>query len=596
MLRTHDLDRSEDRERHGAESITLEIIRGKLLATADEMGIVLARSSMSPVIYEVLDFACGICDPDAQLITQSNGITLFTGTFAAQVEAIKAKHAGSIRAGDIYMTNDPFEGGTHTADIALIKPVFVEGELLAFAISVAHWSEVGGKVAGSLSPDATEIFQEGILFPGVRVYREGKRQDDIIQMVAANVRLPKMSLGDLNAGLAAVRIAETRLVEICEKYGVAQVHETFEHILTTSERLSRQAVAALPDGSYHAKDWIDGDGVSDERIPVRVTVRIEGDAMTFDFTGCGPQRSGPINCTRGALLSSVKTVFKALVNPHAPANDGWFRPVRLTIPEGTVFSALKPAPTGWYYEGSAQASELVWMALAPLAPERFSAGSYMSLCASYICGRDPKSGETFVHIEPHVGGWGATNHRDGTSALIATTDGDTYNHSIELLEAKFPLRVHRYALNVEDGAGAGRYRGGFGAVREYEILTDDAFTYASLGRSIERPWGLEGGGSGSLNYFEVESGTERYRGARVPSTPLKKGDRVKIVTAGGGGFGDPFARPTAEVLRDVRDDYLTPAKASQQYGVVIGPDGGVDEQATRVMRAGNGAGNGTPGD
>jgi N-methylhydantoinase B len=569
------------------DPITLEIIRGKLLAIADEMGIALARSSMSPVIYEVLDFACGICDAEAQLVAQTNGITLFTGTFAGQVEFIRRKFKKRMRPGDIYMTNDPYKGGTHTPDIALIKPVFVDGEVLAYAISVAHWSEVGGSVAGSIAPDASEIFQEGVRFPGVRIYREGERQEDLEDLIATNVRLPKMSLGDLNAGLAAVRMADVRLLELAARYGAPALRACFEHILAIGERLSRAAVAALPDGVYEAEDWIDGDGVAPDQIPVRVQVTIAGENITFDFTGCAAQRRGPINCAYGALLSSVKTVFKALVDPQAPSNEGYFRPVKVICPDGTVFTATQPAPTGWYYEGSAQASELVWRALAPLAPQRFSAGSYMSLCASYICGRDPESGEVFVHIEPHDGGWGATDEHDGTSALIATTDGDTYNYSIELLEAKFPLRCVRYALNVEDGVGAGRFHGGFGVLREYEIVADDAFTYASIGRSIERPWGLAGGGPGTPNYMEIESGGKLSRTARVPHAPLARGDRVRLVTGGGGGYGDPFTRPVEAVLADLRDDYITEAVAREQYGVVLRPDG-VDESATRARRAARG--------
>ena len=571
----------------GAESpdpVTLEIVRGKLLASADEMGIVLARSSMSPVIYEVLDFACGICDPDGQLLVQTNGITLFTGTFALQVEAMIRKYQGDIRPGDVYMTNDPFEGGTHTCDIALIKPVFVDGALFAFAISVAHWSEVGGSVAGSISPDATEIFQEGIRFPGIRLCRDEQVQSDVLDLIRANVRLPTMSLGDLNAGLAAVRIADARLHEIVAKYGAPSVRATFSHILESSERLSRAAVAALPDGVYQAEDWIDGDGNSDERIPVRVEVRIEGEQITFDFTGTSAQRGGPINCAFGALHSAVKTVFKSLVDPQAPANEGWFRPVAVLCPAGTVFTATSPAPTGWYYEGSAQASELVWKALARLAPERFSAGSYMSLCGTYFYGRDPESGEPFVHIEPAVGGWGATASRDGTGALIATTDGDTYNYSVELFEAKFPLYIRQYALNVAGGAGVGRYRGGFGAVREFEMRADDAFTYASMGRSVERPWGLDGGGPGSTNYLEIVSDGVRQRVARIARRDLQPGDRVTVVTGGGGGFGDPLTRPPEEVAEDVRTDYLTAAAAREEDGVVIGEDGAPDEAATAALR------------
>jgi len=570
------------------DPVTLEIVRGKLLAAVDEMGIVIARTSMSPVIYEVLDFACGILDTKAQLIVQTNGITLFTGTFSFQLQAIQKKFGDDIRPGDVYMTNDPFEGGTHTCDVALIRPLFDGGKLRAFAIAVAHWSEVGGSVAGSIAPNATEIYQEGIRFPGIHVCRDDKLLPDVVDLIRENVRLPTMCLGDLNAELAAVRIAEVRFHEIEQKYGSGIMDATFDYILETSEQLSREAVAALPDGSYRAVDIIDGDGISDEQIPVCVEVRIAGERMTFDFTGTSGQRPGPINCAYGALHSAVKTVFKSLVDPQGASNEGWFRPVEIICPDGTVFTAQKPAPTGWYYEGSAHASELVWKALAEIAPDRFSAGSYMSLCGAYICGKDPETGEIFVHIEPAVGGWGATSTRDGTAALIATTDGDTYNYSVELFEAKFPLLVRQYALNTDEGVGEGRYRGGFGAVREFDILADDAFTYASFGRSVEPPWGLKGGAKGSCNFMEIESDKETRRVARIPYHALQPGDRVRVVTGGGGGYGDAFARPPQEVLDDVLNDYITPAIARDQYGVALTPDGGVDDTATETLRAARG--------
>ena len=373
--------------------------------------------------------------------------------------------------------------------------------------------------------------------------------------------------------------------EIDKKNGSGVTNATFNYILKTSEQLSREAVAALPDGSYRAADIIDGDGISDEQIPVCVEVRIDGERMTFDFTGTSAQRHGPINCAYGALHSAVKTVFKSLVDPQGASNEGWFRPVKIICPDGTVFTANKPAPTGWYYEGSAHASDLVWKALAEIAPDRFSAGSYMSLCGAYICGKDPESGEIFVHIEPAVGGWGATCTRDGTAALIATTDGDTYNYSVELFEAKFPLLVHQYALNTDEGVGEGRYRGGFGVVREFDILADDAFTYASFGRSVEPPWGLKGGAKGSCNFMEIKSTKEIRRVARIPYHALQPGDRVRVVTGGGGGYGDAFARPPQEVLDDVLNDYITPAIARDQYGVVLTPDGGVDGTATETLRA-----------
>lgn len=567
------------------DPVTVEIIKGKLLATADEMGIILARTSMSPVIYEVLDFACGITDAKAQLVAQTNGITLFTGTFAMQVQSILQKFGERILPGDVFITNDPYAGGTHTADIALIKPIFTGDRLIAFAISVAHWSEVGGKVPGSLSPDATEIYQEGVQFTQLHLFHEGVLVDEVVEIIAANVRLPKMSLGDLNAEIAAVRIADARLQEICARYGVDTLLHTFNDILDHGERISRQAIREIPDGVYTADDYIDGDGISEQQFPIHVTVTVRGDEMTVDFTGTSPSVQGPINCARGALMSATKTIFKAITDPQAPSNEGWFRPLRIIIPENTVFSATKPTPTGWYYEGSAYVSELVWKALAPVAPYRLTAGSYVSLCATYIVGFDPRNHDLFVHIEPHNGGWGAGIDKDGESGLIATTDGDTYNYPVELVEGKFPLRVERYSFNTEDGAGAGRFRGGFGLVREYRVLTDRAGTYGSIGRSIERPWGVAGGCSGTVNYMEIITDGQRYRGARVPHTPLRAGTLIRIVTGGGGGYGPPDEREPSRVVDDVLDDVITKEHAWEAYGVAIRDDMRVDEAATRRKRA-----------
>ncbi len=567
------------------DGITLEIIRGKLLAIVDEMGLVLARSSMSPVIYEVLDFACGICDPEGQLVAQTNGITVFTGIFSTVIRSVCAKFAGNIHPGDVFLSNDPYEGGTHLCDVAVIAPIFAGETLIAFGIAVAHWSEVGGKAPGSLPPDATEIFQEGIRFPALKLFDRGRRQDVIYEIIEANVRLPRMSLGDLNAELAGVRIAERRVAELLEKYRPEQLSLAFAHILANSERLSRAAVAAMPQGTFTATDWIDGDGIVDQRFPVQVAVTIEGDAVTVDFTGSCGQLQGPVNCSRGALISAVKTVFKALVGPQAPSNEGWFRPLTVIAPPATVFTAVAPAAVGWYYEGTGQASELVWKALAPLLKQRVSAGSSNSLCVTVLAGTGDAATDPFVLVEPGMVGWGGTDERNGASVVSAITNGDTFNYSVELLEAKFPLRVRQYALNVAGGVGAGEHRGGFGSIREYEILSSQAFLNASFGRSIERPWGIDGGNEGSCNYVEVIRNGETLRGARMPVLSLAKGDRVLLVTGGGGGYGAPRHRVAEDVAADVRGEYLTAGQAEDQYGVVLDDDRAVDLAATAARRS-----------
>ncbi|WP_216654802.1 hydantoinase B/oxoprolinase family protein [Pseudogemmobacter hezensis] len=549
------------------DPVTLEIVHGKLLSVVDEMGIVMQRTSMSPVIYEVLDFACGICTADAGLVAQTNGITLFTGTFGTQLQSVIDVYAGDIQPGDIFVTNDPYHGGTHACDFAIIRPVFWQGDLVAWALNVAHWVDVGGAVPGSLPPDATSSFQEGLRLSRIRLARGDVLNEEIVRIIRENTRLPEIAMGDLNAQIATVRIAEKRLHEVLSRYGAPLLRRCFAAIIDSAALRARAIIGQLPDGVYEAKDVIDGDGVSDDPIAVQVKITIAGESVEVDFTGCPPAARGPINCGPGALQSAVKSVFKALVAPQEPSNEGWFRPLTIHAAPGTVFTAQKPSPTGWYYEGSVQASELVWKALARFMPERFSAGSYSSLCVIYLSGHGP-DGEEFIHIEPTHGGWGACADQDGANAVISLTDGDTYNYSVELLEAKFPLRVRRYDFNTEGGAGGGKYRGGFGVVREYEVLSDGTVLTGSFGRNATAPWGAEGGLDGSVNRFEVvEAGSGQVTSyGRLSARRLNRGDLVRVITGGGGGWGLPAERDPAAIKADLRAGLITSAEARRIYG------------------------------
>ncbi len=569
-----------------SDSFTIEILRDKLAATADEMGVVLARTSMSPIVYEVLDFACGLTDAEGRVVAQTNGLTLFTGTFGPQVRSLIERHGlEGMRDGDVFATNVPYDGGTHTCDVCLVKPILVGGRVIAFGVSVTHWIEIGGAIPGSIPPDATEIYQEGFQLPGVRVYDGGKRNEAIVSLIAANIRLPRTGLGDLNAGVAAVSIGERRLLEACERYGAGLVLAAFERVLEHGEQTARAAIRKIPNGTYRAEDVIDGDGVSGRHLPIVVEVTVGDDWIHADFSGCAPEAAGPVNCSTGALLSACKTVIRAVTDPQARSNDGFFAPFSLTVPPGTVFSAQPPAPTGWYYEGAAFAGDLLWKALAPVCPDHLGAGSYTSLCCSYIVGRDAETQELFVLAEPNVGGWGGSALGDGESALIATTDGDTYNFPVEVVEARFPVLVERYELNLA-GGGAGRHRGGFGVVREYRVHgVEDAYGYGSVGLSGRRPWSLDGGAEGTNNYLEYVRGGAPERHGRVARVPLADGAIVRSVTATGGGFGDPRGRDPKLVRADVLDGYVTVDSARADYGVVLDPQTlEVDEAETARLR------------
>jgi N-methylhydantoinase B len=570
------------------DPFTLEIIKDKLTAIADEMGAVLARASMSPIVYEVLDFACGVTDPHGQVVAQTNGLTLFTGTFRPQVASVLQKYGHDLHPGDVFMTNDPYRGGTHICDVCLAAPIFAGKELVGFGVSITHWIEIGGAMPGSIPPDATEIFQEGVLIPCVRVASGDRMQPELLDLIAANVRLPKVALGDLHAGTAAVRIADRGVVEIAERYGTAALTAAFESLFAHGEAQARRALTALPDGVYEASDVIDGDGISDDELPIRVRVTVRGDTMEVDFTGTSPASRGPVNCTRGALESACKTVFRAITDPQERSNEGCFRPFTIICPPGTIFTAEAPTPTGWYYEATAFATELVWKALAPAAPDRLGAGSYVSLCVSYVVGRDA-DGEVFVLAEPNDGGWGADAGADGASGLIATVDGDTYNFPVEVIESRFPLRVERYSFDedADAGAGAGRNRGGRGIVREYRVLNGSgAVGYGSMGGWRRRPWGLHGGGQGTNNYLEYVAGDETRRHGRVNRIDLQHGDLIRVVTGAGGGYGSPLEREPERVLADVQDGYLSAAEARDVYRVVLDDRAQtVDGAATTALRA-----------
>jgi N-methylhydantoinase B len=571
----------------GADPFTEEIIKDKLGAIADEMGVVLARTSMSPVVYEVLDFACGLADRDGQVIAQTNGITVFTGTFRPQIESVLRKFgAEALQAGDIYVTNDPYAGATHICDICLIAPIFEAGALLGFAVSVTHWVDIGGGMPGSIPPDATEIFQEGLLVPCLLLARAGTVDAGILDLLRANVRLPQMALGDLHAGMAAVAIGERGVRDLHRRYGVDALESSTASLLAQGERLSRAEIAKIPNGVYTAEDSIDGDGVSDDPIPIRVTVTVHDERVEVDFTGSSPQVRGPINCARGALESACKTAFRAITAPQAASNDGAFRPFAIHCPDGTVFTAQRPAPTGWYYESTAFATELVWKALAPVLPDKLGAGSYVSVCATYVVGPGEGS-EVWVLVEPNDGGWGADHELDGENGLISSVDGDTYNFPVEVIESRFPLRVDRYALAIERGAGAGRRRGGFGLVRDYRILDErGAVSFGSMGGWRRRPWGLHGGGEGtnnSLEYLRADGSTSRHGRAKQD---VVAGDVVRIVTGGGGGYGDPLEREPERVAADVLDGYVSVDDAAAVYGVIVdGVTGAVDADATAERRA-----------
>ena len=548
---------------------TQEIIKDALVAVGYEMFDAMIRTSMSPIIYETTDFAVGVTDAVGNLLAQGNGVAAFLATLDTAVQAALEHYPspGDVAPGDVLITNIPYEGGgTHLSDVVILVPVFHGERLIAWTVNKAHWTEVGGAQAGSVSTDATEIFQEGLQFPFIKLYESDRINRALVAMIQANVRLPDSTIGDMYAGVAAANVGARRLSDMVEKYGVGTVVDAMASLLDYGERMTREELKKLPAGVYEAEDVVETDGLGGGPFRIKVKVTIAPDGLTADFTGTSGPAIGPINCSRTGLVTGVRCVFKAITNPEIPANGGCFRLLDVVCPPGTLISAQAPAPVSLYYEPLIAAMDVMWKALAPVLPDRLPAGHQRAVNATFVAGLHPDTGELFVLGEPLVGGWGATQSRDGDGGQFCCANGETYNVPTELFESRYGLKVEQYAFHNDDG-GAGERRGGKGVVLDYRVTAEEVFVTYATSRSRVPPWGLKGGQPGSLNSLKVikaDGTVDTYE--MCTRVRVAKGDLIRLTTATGGGFGDPRRRPREHVEQDIRNGFVTPEQAARDYG------------------------------
>lgn len=557
------------------DPFTLEIVKDTLLSIGDEMFHTLARTSMSPIIYEVLDFACGLTDNKGQLLTQGNGIAGFIGTLSYMVKDVLAKYAqqDAIRPGDIFIINDPYGGGgTHLSDVGLVMPIFYDGELVGFSANKAHWTEVGGKDPGSFTNDSTDIYQEGLQFPCIKLVDEGKINEPLVEMIQTNVRFPDLSIGDMWAQIAALKIGDKRFNELCEKYSKETVSASIELLLNQGEQMARNAIRKLPNGEYTASNYIDGDGLGNGPFRIQVKVTITDDRFICDFRGSHPQVPGPVNGSYTTLVTDVRTIFLAITNPSQDANDGVFRQLEILTDKGSIFSAERPAPVSNYWESGSSGGDLVCEALAPFLPDRLAAGHFLSVCSVTLAGNHHETDEPFLIVEPSVGGWGAGEGQDGARGQFCIGDGETYNIPVEVAESRYGVMVDAYKLRC-DGKGAGEFIGGSGVIRSYRALTDNQKATVTYGRHLYAPWGVNGGEEGSTNEFSIVKNTGEVDGpyGMYARYELNKNDVLVLATGTGGGFGNPFHRPVENVQQDVKNGYFSVSDAETKFGVLLHP-------------------------
>jgi N-methylhydantoinase B len=548
------------------DPITLEIIQNSLQATADEMFAAMKKTAMSSIIYEVLDMGTGITDAVGQLASSGAGIPGFIGVLDKSVKVLLEKFSkpGDIEPGDVFITNDPYYGGvTHLNDLVVCMPVFAEGRIIAWTANIAHNSDVGGKSPGSLSADATEIFQEGLRLPAIKMIAKGEPIPGIFDIITVNSRMPDFLEGDLWAAIAAVRIGARRLNELAVKYGVSTFEAAMAGFMDHGEKIALAALATLPHGTFELTEEQD-----DGRF-FNVKVTISDTEFVIDLRDNPEQDAGPSNAGYDDTLVSMQVIFKALTSPDSPANEGSFRPLKVLTKEGTTFHAREPAAVGFYYEIGIRGNDLVWRCLAPHIPEKLPAGHFSSIAGTFIGGIHPDTGRQYTIIEPQIGGWGASNGRDGNSAIFSAVHGETYNCPAEISEARNGLFVDRMELNTAPG-GEGEFTGGRGIRMDYRIRRDNSFLTLGYTRSRILPWALDGGNEGSSNHAVVmrtDGTSERY--AFGSGIRVDKDDVIRIMTGAGGGMGNPRDRDPAKVRQDVKNEYLTAEHAAEVYGVKV---------------------------
>ncbi|MGE0798704.1 MAG: hydantoinase B/oxoprolinase family protein [Lautropia sp.] len=570
------------------DPITLEVVKNALSSIADEMALVLMRSAYSPVVRDSMDYSTALCDADGRVVAQGLTLAVQLGAFPDAMAQLIRRWGGGMHAGDIFVMNDPYGGGgQHLPDIYIIKPIFGAGRIEGYACTMAHHSDVGGLAPGSTAIHASDIHQEGLRLPWLRLYSGGEPDQALFEIIEKNTRQPVQVLGDLRAQVSACAVAERGLLALLARYGAERLRPCFGSILDQAERLMRAFIRQIPDGRYRASDWIDGLGERPQALRIEVCVEVSGDEIAIDFSGTAAQVPAAINCPIAMVRSSAYCAIRSVTSPDIPNCDGYMRPVRIHAPAGSILNPNEPAACAARGVMGYRVFDVIMAALAQVLPQRVVAagegGPTLFSCGGWHEGRP------FVLTEVMVGTWGARAERDGVEG-ISNPAANLSNQPVELIEAELPLEVVRYGM-VRDSGGAGRSRGGLAYVREFRLLAEQAVFTTRADRRDHPPYGLAGGmpGTGSVNeLLSAQGGTPGTRA--LPTMPMealawRRGDVFRHVSAGGGGFGDPLLRDPQAVLEDVLDDKVGIEAARRLYGVVIAADGRcLDLAATQALR------------
>ncbi|MEP7205880.1 MAG: hydantoinase B/oxoprolinase family protein [Casimicrobiaceae bacterium] len=567
------------------DPFALELIKNALVALADEMALTVYRTARSFVVKEALDFSTALFLADGQLIAQGTCLPFHLGAMPFAVKAVTGAYPGRILPGDLFITNDPYDGSTHLPDIVLVKPVFHRGKLLGFSVALAHMTDIGGRMPGGNASDSTEIYQEGLRIPPSRLWREGEPDETMLRLIERNVRVPDKVLGDIRSLVAACVVGEREMLKLADRYGGEAFEQYCRDLLDYTERFTRAEIGKLPKGEWTFVDYLDGDGVDPGPIRIEAKVTIRADDMTIDLTGSAPQVRGAINCVYPFTLSTALACVRSIVDLSIPNNAGYFRPIEVIAPRGTVVNPRPPGAVAARGITGIRIADTIFGALAQAVPDILPACGSNAPDVGISFGGIDEQGEPCVYLEFLLASWGGGPDRDGMDACTGTLVNYS-NAPVEMIEADQPIVVERYAL-VPDSGGPGRYRGGLALERHLRFKATNATLQIRSDRRDHPPYGLEGGRCGAPSSVSIlrADGTDEACPAKFLTT-VNHGDVLRVRLAGGGGHGAPELRDVAAVLADVVEQKMSIAHARDAYGVVISSSPlAVDAAGTAALRS-----------
>lgn len=544
------------------DSVTFAVVKNALDSIVDEMAYTVMRTARSPIVRDVLDYSTTLCDRDGRIITQAKTVALHLGAVPDAMAEVLSRFGGRLAPGDVVILNDPYAGGMHLPDIFMFKPIFHDGVLQAFAVVIAHQCDMGGRVPGSNASDSTEIYQEGLRIPPTRLYERGRPNETLFQLIEANVRLPQLVKGDLDAQLAACNIGEREFLRLVERYGERQTQAYVAELILYAERLTRQIIGGWPKGRWRFLDHIDDDGFSDRPIPIQVEITVEGDHLVVDFAGSSPQVTGAINSTLSFVKSAVYLSVRCCLGHDVPNNDGVFRCIEVRAPKGSILNPLPPAPVAARALTGYRVVDAMLGCLAQIVPDKVPAagegGNTVVSIGGYNADRSP-----FVVVDMINGAWGARPNKDGIEG-VTNPSQNMSNTPVEVLESRAPVLIEEYGF-APDSCGPGRFRGGLGLVRSYRLLAEEAVLQLRSDRRRFPPYGLFGGGPAAPteNVFDPD-GEARLLPSKV-TMRIKRNDVIRHVQSGGGGYGDPAQREPSAVREDLADGKISDAYARRHY-------------------------------